>query len=321
MAATWTFSGDESDIPWRRVARHRYACQRHEGDLASGARRGFFLGDGAGMGKGRQLAGLILENLLAGRRKHVWVTTCIDLKDDAARDLRDVGVDDVDVFALPTDPRAAMTQEAGVLVCTHVGRADVPRTGRGDAAAGTWTFRGRHVAAAAATWISPWETRRGRGRDVDLSVGDKSWRGDGDIRSDFSCLRYSGMSKGCSAAATARGTAGRLEQLVRWCGDGFDGCLLFDESHCAKNLLPEVKGGQTNAGRAVFEIQRRLPRARVVYCSATAVSEPRNYARARRADTTGRGGDVDSPRRRVAATTTWIFRGRRIAATPRRRRG
>ena len=45
----------------------------------------------------------------------------------------------------------------------------------------------------------------------------------------------------------------------------------------AKNLISEIKGTETAAGRAVFDIQALLPRARVVYCSATAVSEPRNY--------------------------------------------
>ena len=52
-----------------------------------GARPGLLLGDGAGMGKGRQLAGLILENWLAGRKKHVWVSTSKDLHIDAQRDL------------------------------------------------------------------------------------------------------------------------------------------------------------------------------------------------------------------------------------------
>ncbi len=32
-----------------------YACQQHETRLASGARRGFLIGDGAGVGKGRTL--------------------------------------------------------------------------------------------------------------------------------------------------------------------------------------------------------------------------------------------------------------------------
>ena len=41
-----------------------YACQRHEARLPGGERAGFFLGDGVGLGKGRQLAGLIWHNLL-----------------------------------------------------------------------------------------------------------------------------------------------------------------------------------------------------------------------------------------------------------------
>lgn len=39
-----------------------YACQRHELLSPSGQRYGFLLGDGAGVGKGRQLAGIIAEN-------------------------------------------------------------------------------------------------------------------------------------------------------------------------------------------------------------------------------------------------------------------
>ena len=89
---------------------------------------------------------------------------------------------------------------------------------------------------------------------------------------------YSGLSKGCSAKSIERGTPARLDQIVAWCGgEDFDGCLLFDEAHRAKNLISEVPGTETAAGKAVFEIQKLLPRARVVYCSATAVSEPRNY--------------------------------------------
>jgi hypothetical protein len=63
------------------------------GGVASRVRAGFFIGDGAGMGKGRGLAGLIYENVLRGRRKHVWVSASNDLKFDAERDLRDVGCD------------------------------------------------------------------------------------------------------------------------------------------------------------------------------------------------------------------------------------
>lgn len=41
-----------------------YACQRHEMYLENGYRGGFFLGDGAGVGKGRQIAAIIIENFL-----------------------------------------------------------------------------------------------------------------------------------------------------------------------------------------------------------------------------------------------------------------
>lgn len=43
--------------------------QRHLQHLPSGARAGFFVGDGAGVGKGRTIAGLIWENWSYKRRK------------------------------------------------------------------------------------------------------------------------------------------------------------------------------------------------------------------------------------------------------------
>ncbi len=35
------------------------------------------------MGKGRQIAGTIIQNYLLGRRKAVWFSASADLKDDA----------------------------------------------------------------------------------------------------------------------------------------------------------------------------------------------------------------------------------------------
>jgi hypothetical protein len=69
-----------------------YACQRYELTLQDGARAGFFIGDGAGMGKGREIAGLLAENWLQGRRKSLWVSISSDLKVDAERDLSDCGI-------------------------------------------------------------------------------------------------------------------------------------------------------------------------------------------------------------------------------------
>ena len=54
-------------------------------------RCGFFLGDGAGVGKGRQLAGIILDQLSRGSKRHVWFSISSDLRTDAERDLHDLG--------------------------------------------------------------------------------------------------------------------------------------------------------------------------------------------------------------------------------------
>lgn len=49
-------------------------------------RRGYMLGDGTGVGKGRQIAGIILDNWLKGRRRALWISKNDPLMDDAQRD-------------------------------------------------------------------------------------------------------------------------------------------------------------------------------------------------------------------------------------------
>ncbi|WP_341485634.1 bifunctional class I SAM-dependent methyltransferase/DEAD/DEAH box helicase [Thioclava sp. GXIMD4215] len=54
-------------------------------------RRGFFLGDGTGAGKGRQSAGILLDNWCRGRRKAVWISKSDKLLEDAQRDWSALG--------------------------------------------------------------------------------------------------------------------------------------------------------------------------------------------------------------------------------------
>ncbi|SNS95022.1 strawberry notch-like NTP hydrolase domain-containing protein [Sphingopyxis indica] len=54
-------------------------------------RRGWFLGDGTGAGKGRQVAGIILDNWLKGRRRAVWISVSDRLLEDAQRDWSALG--------------------------------------------------------------------------------------------------------------------------------------------------------------------------------------------------------------------------------------
>ena len=56
-------------------------------------RRGWFLGDGSGAGKGRQVAGIILDNWLKGRRRAVWVSKSDKLIEDAQRDWSALGLE------------------------------------------------------------------------------------------------------------------------------------------------------------------------------------------------------------------------------------
>jgi hypothetical protein len=56
-------------------------------------RRGALNGDGTGSGKGRSVAGVLLDNVNQGRTKHVWMSKNFGLMEDARRDMADVGLD------------------------------------------------------------------------------------------------------------------------------------------------------------------------------------------------------------------------------------
>src|SRR3546814_7503461 len=53
--------------------------------------RGWMLGDGTGAGEGRQVAGVLLDNWLKGRRRAVWVSKSDKLIEDAQRDWSALG--------------------------------------------------------------------------------------------------------------------------------------------------------------------------------------------------------------------------------------
>ena len=63
-------------------------------------RRGFFLGDGTGAGKGRQSAGILLDNWTQGRRKALWVSKSDKLLEDAQRDWQALGQERLQVTPL-----------------------------------------------------------------------------------------------------------------------------------------------------------------------------------------------------------------------------
>ena len=175
-------------------------------------RRGFFLGDGTGCGKGRQIAGIIADNMAQGRRRALWLSKNDALLEDARRDWGAIGGSARDIT-----PQGAWKQ------------ADAIRLGRGI------------------------------------------------LYSTYATLRQ-----------PARGDrASRLDQIVAWLGADFDGVIIFDEAHAMANAAGGGKGARgpkkaSLQGMAGLALQNRLPKARVVYVSATGATTPENLAYAAR---------------------------------------
>src|SRR5882724_3137481 len=174
-------------------------------------RRGWFLGDGTGAGKGRQVAGILLDNWMKGRRRAVWISKSDKLIEDAQRDWSALGMER--------------------LLVTPLAR-----------------FR--------------------QGTTIRLSEGI--------LFATYATLRTDERGEKLS----------RVRQIVEWLGSGFDGVIVFDESHAMQNAVggKGERGDQaaSQQGPAGLRLQHALPNARVVYVSATGATTVQNLAYAQR---------------------------------------
>ena len=83
-------------------------------------RRGWFLGDGTGAGKGRQVAAIILDNWLKGRKRAVWISKSDKLIEDAERDWTAIGGYRSDIVPLSRFRQgAAIALDEGILFTTY----------------------------------------------------------------------------------------------------------------------------------------------------------------------------------------------------------
>jgi hypothetical protein len=214
-----------------------YAGQAHTQTLPNGERRGFFIGDGTGVGKGREISGIVLDNLRQGRRRAVWVSEKPGLFTDAKRDFGGIGGDtDLLTPLSKIKKTAAIDLDEGVLFTTYA------------------TLRQGAV------------------------VKDKRKQ----------------PAKDAANTAPGKPASGvRVEQLVAWLGETFDGVIVFDEAHNAGNAITmKGKRGKTKPSAqalAVVDLQRRLPNARIVYVSATGATEVANLSYATRLGLWGEG--------------------------------
>ncbi|NER93529.1 MAG: methylase [Symploca sp. SIO1B1] len=173
-------------------------------------RRGWFLGDGTGTGKGRQVAGVILDNWNNKRKKALWISKSDKLVEDARRDWIALGGNGKDIISLSRYKLGeAIALTKGIIFTTYA------------------TLRGS-------------------------KPGKKS----------------------------------RLQQIIDWLGRDFEGVVAFDESHAMGNALAEagVRGmkAASQQGLAGLRLQNALPKARVLYVSATGATKVSNLAYATR---------------------------------------
>ncbi|MDJ0448827.1 strawberry notch family protein [Methylocystis sp. JR02] len=83
-------------------------------------RRGFMLGDGTGAGKGRQSAGIILDNWLRGRRKALWISRSDKLIEDAQRDWSALSMERLLITPLSRFPQGKPIRlDEGILFLTY----------------------------------------------------------------------------------------------------------------------------------------------------------------------------------------------------------
>ena len=204
-----------SDVQLEAVC---YAGQSHEQILEDGSRRGFFIGDGTGVGKGRTISGILLDNFNSGRKKAIWISMNDSLAKDASRDITALfGKDDMK-FNFEGGKKAEKLK-------------DTPN------------------------------------RIMFLTYGKLSQKFENDD-SNFN-------------------------RIVEWFGKDYDGVIVFDEAHKMANA--EGKKGSrgmtkpSQTALAGIALQKALPKARIVYSSATGATDVRNLAYASRLGLWGKG--------------------------------
>ena len=94
-------------------------------------RRGWMLGDGTGCGKGRQVAAIILDQWLRGRKRALWLSQSDKLLEDARRDWCAVGGREDDVIPLGKVRQGADISHAeGILFATYATLRSPARQGK-----------------------------------------------------------------------------------------------------------------------------------------------------------------------------------------------
>lgn len=254
-------------------------------------RRGFFIGDGTGVGKGREISAILLDNIRQGRKKHVWVSEKQGLMNDAARDF--AGIQD-GVTASGVLKSKAIFNQGETKAADSIGRAD------GIIFTTYATLRSEAKAA------EPGGFKKGDAVVLDdgktgtlVSINPKTRAASVSFGQGASSINFAvinsirGDKNWQDAVSKAPKPKTRVDQLVEWLGSDFDGVIALDEAHNAGNAVAiKTDRGMSDPSAqavAVVELQKRLPNARVVYVSATGATEVSNLSFATRLGIWGPG--------------------------------
>jgi hypothetical protein len=284
-------------------------------------RKGYFDGDGTGVGKGRTIAGIILDNWNHGRKKAVWVSEKQALIEYAKDDWSGLEQKPDTIFNFSkVNTGEAVKAQQGIGFITY----DTLKGGlsaQQALARGKWV-KGQKVQIAA-------ELGGGEGT---ITGKPQTVKG-----TDVYSVRLADGSKGeypvhkLTAVGEAVAVTTRIDQIVEWFGKDFDGVIAFDEAHNMGNADRQKGDYRTKEAAlkalAGLELQQRLPNARVLYVSATGATEVSNLAYAERIGLVGprhclrvqecfRGGDWQwrrgghGDRRPRHETTRALYRAR-----------
>lgn len=95
----------------------------------------------------------------------------------------------------------------------------------------------------------------------------------------------------------------RIDQIVEWLGEDFDGAIIFDEVHHMNNAMTytdaQGKHEASKSAIAGLKLETKLPNARVLYMSATGATEVRHITFANRLGLWGPGTAFETKRQFV----------------------
>src|SRR3546814_6685610 len=99
LCRSYAASAHARDLPGRFEPEDK-GCALKASAEGQTYRQGYFLGDGTGAGKGRQVASVILDRWVRGERRHIWISKNEALLEDARRDWAALGGIPIDIQPL-----------------------------------------------------------------------------------------------------------------------------------------------------------------------------------------------------------------------------